>query len=267
MALQSERLLMMMEKLRLSHMPCCWEQLAEEAAHKNQSYADFLEHLLESETRAKFERNVKMKTVWARFPFQKRLDQFDFPFQPSIDERQVKELASLRFIEKKENVILLGPPGVGKTHLAIALGMEAIQKDQSTYFVTMTEMIEQLTVARDANRLKEKMATFISKTKLLIVDEIGYVPLDRFGANCFFQVVSDRYERGSLLLTSNKSYAEWGSIFPDPVMASAVLDRLLHHSHTINIKGDSYRLREKRKAGSLAKNSAAPTTPAAARPS
>jgi DNA replication protein DnaC len=148
---------------------------------------------------------------------------------------------------------------VGKTHLAISLGLEAILKEQSTYFVTMQDLVAQLAQARQENRLKEKMATFVKKAKLLILDEIGYLPLDAFGATCIFQIVSERYEQGSILLTSNKSYGEWGEIFHDTVLATAVLDRLLHHSHTINIKGDSYRLKEKRKAGLLAKTAVAPS--------
>lgn len=257
--LQAERLHQQMKKLRLLNMPQAYESVAEQAAQKNLSYLDFLENLLESESKAKYERNVKLKMLWARFPYQKRLDQFDFSFQPGVDERKVKELASLRFIEQRENVILLGPPGVGKTHLAIALGLEAIVHDQSTYFVTMQELVDQLAQARDEHRLKEKMATFTRKTRLLIVDEIGYLPLDLFGATCFFQIVSERYERGSLLLTSNKSYADWGTIFQDNVMATAILDRLLHHSHTLNIKGESYRLKDKKKAGVVRGAAASPT--------
>ena len=153
-----------------------------------------------------------------------------------------------------------GSPGVGKTHLAIALGMEAILKEHSTHFVTLQEMVAQLTQARHENRLKEKKATFVKKAKRLIIDEIGYLPLDTFGATCVFQVVSERYEHGSIVLTSNKSYGEWGEVFHDNALAPAVLDRLLHHSHTINSKGDSYRLKEKRKAGLLAKSAPAPLT-------
>jgi DNA replication protein DnaC len=257
---QSERLLSLMQRLRLLHLPACYEQLAETAAQKNQPYLEFLENVLEAESQAKFERNVRLKTLWANFPFQKRLDQFDFTFQPSLDERKLRELAGLRFLEQQENVILLGPPGVGKTHLAIALGIEAILKEQSTYFVTMQDLVAQFAQARHENRLKEKMATFVKKAKLLIVDEIGYLPLDSFAATCIFQIVSERYEHGSIVLTSNKSYGEWGEVFHDNALATAVLDRLLHHSHTINIKGDSYRLKEKRKAGLLAKTAAVPNS-------
>jgi len=257
MSLQSERLLAHMQRLRLTHLGQCYEALAEEAAQKNLPYLDFLEKLLDAESQAKYDRNVKLKTQWAHFPYSKRLDQFDFSFQPSIDEKKIRELASLRFLEHKENVILLGPPGVGKTHLAIALGVEAILGGFSVYFITMQDLVAQLTRARDENRLKEKMA-LLTKPKLLVLDEIGYLGLDQFGATCLFQLVSDRYEHGSMILTSNKSYGDWGSIFQDNVIASAILDRLLHHSTTINIKGESYRLKDKRKAGVLAKTAVTP---------
>ena len=209
-------------------------------------------HQLPPYRQAKYNRNVKLKTQWAHFPYLKRLDQFDFGFQPSVDEKKIRELASLRFLDHKENVILLGPPGVGKTHLAIALGVEAILQGFSVYFITMQDLITQLTRARDENRLKEKI-TLLTKPKLLILDEIGYLGLDPFGATCLFQLVSDRYEHGSMILTSNKSYGDWGTIFQDNVIASAILDRLLHHSTTINIKGESYRLKDKKKAGVIAK--------------
>ena len=259
MSLQSERILAQLGRLRLTHLGQCYEGLAEEAAQKNLPYLDFLEKLLEAESQAKYDRTVKLKTQWAHFPYSKRLDQFDFSFQPSIDEKKIRELASLRFLEHKENVILLGPPGVGKTHLAIALGIETILQEFSVYFITMQDLVAQLTRAREENKLKEKMA-LLAKPRLLILDEIGYLALDQFGATCLFQLVSHRYEHGSMILTSNKSYGDWGSIFQDNVIASAILDRLLHHSTTVNIKGESYRLKDKRKAGVLAKTAVPPTS-------
>ncbi len=252
MSLQSERLLAHMQRLRLSHLPSCYESLAEEAAQKDLPYVDFLEQLLETESAAKHARNVRLKTQWAHFPYNKGLEQFDLSFQPSIDERKLRELAGLAFLERKENILLLGPPGVGKTHLAIALGTEAIVAGYSVYFVTVQEMVTQFRRARDENKLKERM-TLLVKPKLLILDEMGYLGLDAFAATCLFQLVSERYERGSIILTSNKSYGDWGTIFADDVIASAILDRLLHHSTTINIKGESYRLKDKKKAGVIAK--------------
>jgi len=251
MSLQSERLLAHMQRLRLSHLPACYENLAETAAAKNLPYLDFLEQALEAENQAKHARNVKLKTQWAHFPYNKGLDQFDFDFQPSIDERKVRELAGLAFLERKENLLLLGPPGVGKTHLAIALGTEAIVAGYSVYFVTVQDLMAQFLKARDENRLKERM-TLLVKPKLLVLDEMGYLALDPFAATCLFQLVSERYEKGSIILTSNKSYGDWGTIFADNVIASAILDRLLHHSTTINIKGESYRLKDKKKAGVIA---------------
>jgi DNA replication protein DnaC len=256
MSLQSDRLLSHMQRLRLSYLPACFQTLAEEAAAKDLPYLDFLEQVLEAESQAKHTRNVRLKTQWAHFPYNKGLDQFDFDFQPSIDERKLRELAGLAFLERKENVLFLGPPGVGKTHLAIALGTEAIVAGYSVYFVTVQDLVSQFKRARDENKLKERM-TLLIKPKLLILDEMGYLALDPFAATCMFQLVSERYEKGAVILTSNKSYGDWGSIFADNVIASAILDRLLHHSTTINIKGESYRLKDKKKAGVIATKNAA----------
>ncbi|GAB7389253.1 IS21-like element ISMac3 family helper ATPase IstB [Bacillaceae bacterium] len=221
---------------------------AEEASKHNISYLEFLDKLLQEEMIAKQERYIQTRTRLAHLPFRKTLDQFDFRFQPSIEERRIRDLATLRFVEHQENLVFLGPPGVGKNHLAVALALEAITKRYTVYFITAHDLVQTLQQAYLSNNIQKKMKVF-TKPDLLIIDEIGYRKMEDAAAHFFFQIISERYERGSIILTSNKSYGMWGEIFGDTVLATAILDRLLHHSTTINIKGESYRIKEKKKAG------------------
>ena len=200
MSLQSERLEMLMQRLGLADMAQSYAALAEQAAQKDLPYCDFLEQILESESHARQERNVKVRTQLAGFPDIKRLEQFDFQFPATIDEKKIRELASLRFLERHENAVFLGPPGVGKTHLAVSLGMEAIRHGFSVYFVTLPDLLEKLVQAQAENRMRRKMV-HLRKCRLLILDEIGYRTLDRQATTCLFQLISERYERASMILT------------------------------------------------------------------
>src|SRR5512146_910286 len=242
----------LLDKLRMEHLEAQIDAVCEQAAQKQLDYKAFLAKALETEWQGRYQRGIEARLRLARFPWVKTLDQFDFDFQPSLDRRQVRELAGLSFVERAHNVIVLGPPGVGKTHLAIGLGVKAVEAGYSVLFLSLEQLMTRLVKAFNENRL-ERTLQQLSYPKILIIDEIGYLPLSNTEASLFFRLVARRYERASLIVTSNKTFLDWGEIFNDPVLATAVLDRLLHYSTTLNIKGESYRLKEKRRAGLLGK--------------
>jgi DNA replication protein DnaC len=245
---QDERVVAALRRLQLTHLRDTLAATLSEAAKEKWTYLEFLDRILTRELDAKQGKRVRMALQIAHFPCVRTLEDFDFSFQPSVDQRLVRELAAAHFIAHGDNVLIFGPPGVGKTHLAIGVGRQVVEQGHTVRFTTATALLATLGKAESEGNLAEKLTEY-SKPRLLIVDELGYLPFERRAAHLFFQLVNRRYEKGSLLVTTNQRVSDWGTVFGDEVLATAILDRLLHHSHTLLITGESYRLREKRRSG------------------
>lgn len=232
-----------LETLKLEKMSSYVPTYLTIAAKEQVSLLDALVHLTEKEIEYKNEMASKIQISVAVFPFVKRADEYDYKFQSSVNKAQIQDLCSLRFIENKENILFYGTPGVGKTHLATAIGIEAASKRYLTYFISCHDLIQNLRNAYNENRLEARLKHY-NKYKVLIIDEIGYLPIDQLGANLFFQLITKRYEHNSTIITTNQPFSKWGDVFSDATLANAILDRLLHHSHIIKIVGPSYRTKD-----------------------
>ena len=252
MNLQQERIQQACESLKLDTMATGWSAIADRATGQDQTLADFLEQLLQLELDAKLQRTRETCLKLAGLPAIKRFEDYDFNFATGAPRKQLQELNSLAFIERADNLILLGPSGVGKSHLAISLAYQAIMRGIKVRFITAADLMLQLATAKKQDRLDSYLQRSILNPKLLVIDEIGYLPFGRAEANLFFNVIAKRYEKGSVIVTSNLPFSQWSTAFADDqTLTAALLDRLLHHAHIIQISGNSYRLRGKKAAGIL----------------
>lgn len=255
MNLQHERIAAHCQTLQLDTVATAWPATAAQAASQSASFADFLEQVLTAEVDARRERSRAMMLKMATLPSVKTLEQYDFKFATGAPRSQVQELAGLTFIERAENIVLLGPSGVGKTHIATALAYRAVMAGIKTRFISAADLMLQLATAHHQGQLKQLFARVVMSPRLLVIDEIGYLPFGREEASLFFNVIAKRYERGSVILTSNLPFTQWATTFADDqTLTAAMLDRLLHHAHIVQISGDSYRLKDKVKAGTSPRN-------------
>ncbi len=235
-----------LQYLKLSHLSRHHEELTADAAKQRWSHAQFLRRIVEAEAHDRQQHALLRRIKAARFPVKKTLDQFQWDWPRQINEAQVRHLFELRFIEEHTNAVFCGGVGLGKTHLASALGYAACQAGHAVLFTTAVDAINSLLAAQAAHRLALELKKYVAP-KLLVLDEVGYLPLDKAGADLLFQIISQRYERGSIIVTTNKAYKSWPAIFNnDAGITSAILDRLLHHAHTVVIEGKSYRMKDRR---------------------
>lgn len=248
-AVSFERVQSQLEQLGMGAALDNLDNVLETGQKKELLPVQVLDELLSRELSARFERRVQTNLKLSRLPTHKTLEEFDYEAQPQVPKEVIEELSSLRFLHQGENVLFLGPPGVGKTHLACGLAMKAIERGHRIYFLTIHDLVTKYRTSREKNRLHILMRT-MTRPDLVILDEMGYLPLERDDATFLFEVINKRYQKERpVIITSNKSYGQWDEIFPDLVLVTAVLDRLLHHATTINIRGESYRLRHRREAG------------------
>lgn len=252
MNLQHSRIEQLCDVLKLDRISSEWPAIAQHCARENASHSDFLERILGVENDARIERQRTALMKIATLPSVKTIEEYDFAFASGAPRAQIQELAALSFVERAENVVFLGPSGVGKSHLAQALAYRAVMAGIKTRFLTAADLMLQLATAHKQERLKQYFNRAIMGPRLLIIDEIGYLPFGRDEANLFFNVVAQRYERTSIIVTSNLPFGQWSTAFADDqTLTAALLDRLLHHAHIVQIAGESYRLKDKRKAGNI----------------
>jgi len=231
-----------LKTLSLHQITEIYQNESENAAKAKLSYQDFLLRLLEQQVLTKIDRSINRRIQIAGFPSIKRLEEFDFSYQPQLDEKLIRELTNLNFLEEAKNIIFLGPPGVGKTHLAISLGIKACQMRKRVLFYSAEQLTQELAAA-EVSGILQKVLLSLARVDLLIIDELGYLELSKKTATLFFQMISKRYETASVIITSNKPFEEWGEIFQDDVVAAAILDRLLHHCYSFFIQGKSFRMK------------------------